>query len=190
LVFVLALPVCAQEAQAKPQRDVAELYQAAVAGNSQALQQLRTLATEGEGAAQYNLGLIYENGPGVPRDYAEAVRWYRKAADQGLANAQYNLGYIYASGQGVPQDYGEAMRWYRKAADQGVASAQYNLGYMYANRQVCLRTTSKRPAGFEGADQGSRARSTVSVRYTLGAACHRTLFARICGSTWQRQGYG
>ena len=93
------------------------------------------LATEGDAAAQYNLGLIYENGPGVPQDYAEAVRWYRKAADQGLANAQYNLGYIYAGGQGVPQDYAEAMRWYRKAADQGVASAQYNLGYMYANGQ-------------------------------------------------------
>jgi hypothetical protein len=37
LVFVLALPVCAQEAQTKPQQDVAGLYQAAVGGDSQAL---------------------------------------------------------------------------------------------------------------------------------------------------------
>jgi TPR repeat protein len=132
LVFVLALRVGAQETQSKPQRDVAELYQAAVAGDSQALRQLRTLATEGDAAAQYNLGLIYETGPGVPQDLAEAVRWYRKAADQGLANAQYNLGYIYAGGQGVPQDYAEAMRWYRKAADQGESRAQYSLGALYA----------------------------------------------------------
>src|ERR1019366_8653341 len=95
LLLVLASRVGAQQPQTKPQQDVAELYQAAVAGNSQALQQLRTLATEGDAAAQYNLGLIYENGTGVPQDYAESVRWYRKSAEQGLANAQYNLGYIY-----------------------------------------------------------------------------------------------
>jgi len=170
LVFALALRVCAQEAQTKPQRDVAELYQAAVAGDSQALQQLRTLGTEGEGAAQYNLGLIFENGTGVPQDYAEAVRWYRKAADQGLANAQYSLGYIYAGGQGVPQDYAEAMLWYRKAADQGVASAQYNLGYMYANGQGAPQSYVEAARWFrEAADQGeSRAQYSLGALYAGG----------------------
>jgi len=132
LGLVLALPVWAQEAQTKPQRDVAELYRAAVAGDSQALEQLRTLATGGEAVAQYNLGLIYENGPGVPRDYAEAMRWYRLAAGQGLVSAQYNLGYMYANGQGVPQNYVEAARWFREAADQGESRAQYSLGALYA----------------------------------------------------------
>jgi TPR repeat protein len=41
-------------------------------------------------------GTMYANGWGVPRDYAEALRWYRKAADQGDANAQGNLGTMYA----------------------------------------------------------------------------------------------
>jgi hypothetical protein len=35
-----------------------------------------------------------EMGLGVPRDYAEALRWYRKSAEQGEANGQKNLGYM------------------------------------------------------------------------------------------------
>lgn len=122
-VFALALPVCAQEAQTKPQGDVAELYRAAVAGDSQALQQLRTLATGGEAVAQYNLGLIYENGPGVPRDYAEAMRWYRKAVDAGNGNAMDSIGDHYRTGSGVPQDFVQALNWYRKAVAAGSTDA-------------------------------------------------------------------
>jgi TPR repeat protein len=51
----------------------------------------------------------------VPRDDAEAVRWYRKAADQGDADAQRNLGLMYATGRGVARDDVEAWRWLRKA---------------------------------------------------------------------------
>ena len=74
---------------------------------------------------------MYDNGQGVPQNYAEALKWYRLAADQGDASAQNNLGVMYAKGQGVPQNYAEALKWYRLAADQGNASAQSNLGFMY-----------------------------------------------------------
>jgi TPR repeat protein len=96
-----------------------------------AMRLFRPLADQGSAAAQYNLGIMYDRGQGVPQDYAEAVEWYRKAADQGHARAQYNLGFMYNDGQGVPQDYAEAVEWYRKAADQGYVRAQYNLGVMY-----------------------------------------------------------
>nr|WP_213395103.1 tetratricopeptide repeat protein [Yoonia sp.] len=65
---------------------------------------------------------MYSIGIGVPRDYAEAVRWYRLAADQGFSHAQYNLGWMYHNGQGVPQDYAEAVRWLRLAAADKKAS--------------------------------------------------------------------
>jgi TPR repeat protein len=55
----------------------------------------------------------------VPKDQAEAVRWFLRAAEQGLAEAQNNLGWVYANGFGVPKDKAEAARWYRKAAEQG-----------------------------------------------------------------------
>lgn len=90
-------------------------------------------AEQGDASAQFNLGVMYDNGEGVPQDHQQAVAWYRKAAEQGYASAQFNLGNMYLNGRGVPQDHQQAVIWYRKAAEQGEASAQYNLGHMYAN---------------------------------------------------------
>ena len=93
---------------------------------------IRSKAEAGDSNSQYNLEVMYANGTGVPKDAAEAVKWYRKAADQGNAPAQHNLGVAYDNGYGVPKDAAEAMKWYRKAADQGNALAQYILGHKYA----------------------------------------------------------
>jgi TPR repeat protein len=92
----------------------------------------RPLAEQGNAAAQFNLGLIYYKGQGVPQDYAAAAVWLRKAADQGVTAAQWSIGSMYMNGRGVRQDYAAAVSWYRKAADKGDASAQSNLGVMYA----------------------------------------------------------
>ena len=100
-----------------------------------AIRELRPLAKQGDAKAQFNLGVVYERGQGVPQDYAEAVKWYRKAAEQGHDYAQNNLGTMYKFGLGVPQDYAKAVKWYRKAAEQGHADAQYNLGVMYGKGQ-------------------------------------------------------
>jgi len=48
-------------------------------------------ADAGEGAAMYNIGVLYEGGKGVPRDLDEARRWYRKAADAGVSPASEAL---------------------------------------------------------------------------------------------------
>jgi uncharacterized protein len=81
-----------------------------------ALRLWRPLADQGDATAQYNLGVMYGKGQGVPQDDAEAVKWYRKAADQGLAAAQYTLGVMYGKGQGVPQAYVQAYKWFTLAA--------------------------------------------------------------------------
>ena len=57
-----------------------------------------------DAAAQSNLGLMYQEGEGVPKDSAEAVKLYRKAADQGSPAAQCNLGCMYVYGACVPKD--------------------------------------------------------------------------------------
>jgi len=74
---------------------------------------------------------MYKYGKGVPKDYAEAVKWFRKAAEQGDADAQGFLGVMCYIGDGVPEDKTEAVKWYRKAAEQGHARAQNALGVMY-----------------------------------------------------------
>ena len=77
------------------------------------------LAERGHAAEQSNLGIMYFNGKGVPKDYVKAAKWYLKAAEQGYAWAQYKLGVMYANGRGVPQNDAEAIKWFRMAADQG-----------------------------------------------------------------------
>jgi len=57
----------------------------------------RIAAEQGYPDAQYNLGVMYENGQGIAKDEAQAVAWYRKAAEQGFAPAQFNLGVMYAT---------------------------------------------------------------------------------------------
>ena len=44
-----------------------------------ALREWRPLAEQGDAKAQYNLGVMYDNGKGVTQDYKEAVKWYRKS---------------------------------------------------------------------------------------------------------------
>ena len=88
-------------------------------------------AVQGDATAQYDLGLMYRLGRGVPRDDAMAVRWYRKAAEQGHRGAENNLAFMYHQGLGVSQNLDEALLWYRKAADQGNVLAQRSLANIY-----------------------------------------------------------
>ena len=92
-------------------------------------------AVQGDAAAQYNLGLMYDKGEGVPLDEAEALQWYLLAAEQGHAKAQSNLGNLYEHGLGVQQNYFEAVKWYRKSAERGDPSGQIFLASMYAKGQ-------------------------------------------------------
>ena len=71
----------------------------------------RKAAEQGLPEVQTNLGVLYEEGRGVPRDYVLAATWYRKAAEQSYAEAQANLGFAYGKGHGVPQDYAEEYFW-------------------------------------------------------------------------------
>ena len=38
---------------------------------------MRRLAEKGNAGAQFNLGLMYDNGEGVPKNKAEAAKWRR-----------------------------------------------------------------------------------------------------------------
>ena len=97
-----------------------------------AVKWFRLAADQGLASAQFHLGLMYDNGQGVPQeDYVQAAKWYRLAANKGDASAQYYLAFKYKKGQGVSQSYEQAANWFRLAADQGYASAQFSLGAAY-----------------------------------------------------------
>ncbi|MAG00089.1 MAG: hypothetical protein CL388_02625, partial [Acidiferrobacteraceae bacterium] len=63
-----------------------------------ALREWRPLAEQGDARAQFNLGVMYVKGQGVPQDDKTALKWYTLAAEQGLADAQTNLGNMYRKG--------------------------------------------------------------------------------------------
>ena len=121
----------------------------------EAVEWYRKAADQGGADIKYKLGYMFEDGKGVPQDFAEAKIWYRRAADQGHADAQYSLGYMYENRKGVPQDYTEAAKWYRKAADQGHADAQYSLGVMYEKGQGVPQDYAEAEKWYrKAADQG------------------------------------
>ncbi len=47
-----------------------------------ALREWRPLAEQGYAGAQYNLGIMYDKGRGVPQDYSKAHMWYNLAASR------------------------------------------------------------------------------------------------------------
>ncbi|MGO9018387.1 MAG: tetratricopeptide repeat protein [Syntrophobacteraceae bacterium] len=101
------------------------------ANTANGCEDLKPSAEQRLAGLQVDLGVMYNFGQGVPREYAEAVKFYRGEAELGNVGAQYRLGLMYAKGRGVPQDSIEAAKWYRKAAEQGHADAQHDLGVMY-----------------------------------------------------------
>ena len=45
-----------------------------------AIQKFQPLAEQGHAIAQYNLGLMYDDGQGVPQDYVQAHKWFNLSA--------------------------------------------------------------------------------------------------------------
>jgi len=93
---------------------------------------LRTAGAAGNPAAEYEIGVRFAEGRGVPANMELAVQWLERAANQGLAPAQYRLGSLFEKGQGVKKDLEKARTLYLAAADKGNAKAVHNLAVLYA----------------------------------------------------------
>lgn len=84
-----------------------------------AIKEWRPMAEQGDAAAQFNLGLLYYDGLGVPQDYAQAADWFLRSAEQDYGKAQLNLGALYGIGKGVKRDYVQAYKWLNLCAAKG-----------------------------------------------------------------------
>ncbi len=96
-----------------------------------AAKELRTSAEAGDASAQYKLGLLYDEGKGVPQNPIQAKEWIEKAAMQGHAGAQLHLGTLFLEGKGAPQSSQLELFWFSRAAEQGDGLALMKLGWMY-----------------------------------------------------------
>jgi hypothetical protein len=123
---------------------------------ARSLPELRKLAGQGDADAQWQMGVRYHNGEGVPRDDVQAMQWFLRAAEQGHVTAQATLGAYYWAGRGVPQDLSKAYFWSEIALAQGDENSKSRLeglasqmtrAQVSAARQqaeVWLRTHSQR----------------------------------------------
>ena len=71
---------------------------------AQTIPDLEKLAATGDAGAEFQLGILYAAGQGVPFDIDRALQWYRKAAEKGYGEAEYNLAVAYHNGLGVTKD--------------------------------------------------------------------------------------
>lgn len=129
-------------------------------------------AQQGVSEAQFNLGLTYAKGQGVPQDLAQALKYFTQSAQQGFVPAQFKVAQAYASGQGVDQDLTVAAYWYDQAAQHNHASAQYRLGLMYLQ------------------GQGVNAQAKLGFKYVKAAAANNLPEAQLALASLYERGYG
>lgn len=98
--------------------------------HADAIARYQLLGDQGSAVAQRRLGDMYLNGKGVPRDAAEAARWYGRAAGQNDLQAVAQLGALHQRGEGVRLDWKEAHRLLQKAAAGGNAYAMREFAFM------------------------------------------------------------
>lgn len=85
-------------------------------------------AKQGDDIGYFNLGLIYEQGKGIPVDYAQARELYQKSSELGHKQSMTQLGGLYVEGLGGPSDQQQAAVLYKKAAALGDSEAANRLG--------------------------------------------------------------
>ncbi len=128
-----------------------------------ALQHWTRLAEKGDPVAQYNVGVMYDEGTGVRRDASKIVLWWRKAANQGHLRSQHNLALLFIE-RGGEEDFRKAASWLERAAADGFILSQYSLAKLFATGLGVKRNNARALALFLKAGNAG----FVKAQYNLG----------------------
>jgi TPR repeat protein len=90
---------------------------------SEALRLLRAASRMGSAEASYAIGTWYLYGRVVPKNLAEASRYFAIAARRRHPSALFDLAVMYERGQGVRKNLRRAFALYIQAADLGDSDA-------------------------------------------------------------------
>lgn len=97
-----------------------------------ALPLIKDLAQRGHLGSRFYWGWMYENGRGVEKDLAEALRRYRELEQENIPAGIRGVAWmIYNGWGGASQSYTEAAALYQRASDLGDGNASNNLAGMY-----------------------------------------------------------
>jgi len=98
--------------------------------------QLSELAEKGNARAQYNLGMMLNNGIGTTKNTSLALQWFEKSAQAGDPLAAYKAG-CYYGGQfrdAVAVDSEKSLQYKLVAAEAGYSLAQHDVANAYGQR--------------------------------------------------------
>ncbi|MCH2171109.1 sel1 repeat family protein [Myxococcota bacterium] len=126
-------------------------------------------ARGGDAKAQLALADRLEAGDGVPRNDAEALRWYRSAAEKGSVEALYFEGVMRYTGRGAPKDLEFGARRIQEAAERGNLAAQNSLGVLYAMGEGVEMNPAESMRWFRSAAEGGHASAQLSLGARLAA---------------------
>lgn len=106
----------------------------------EAAKELKTSYGCNDVAAQYFIGICYEQGLFVDKNIKEAFFIFRKTAERGLPDAMYKLSLCYKHGYGVTADYHKSKEWITRYESKGGKCVLpdfvqiYNQGVIAANK--------------------------------------------------------
>ena len=99
----------------------------------EAMKLAEAAAAKGDGPSYTMLGQLYEQGLGVPQNFAKAAEYYAKGAAIGDVDSLFSLGVMLAAGQGIKQNKSQAAQFFELAAAKNHPIALYNLALIYAD---------------------------------------------------------
>ena len=156
------------------QHDLAALYVAGTGGvqrdYGRAVFWFTKSAEKGMANAHYNLGVMYQQGLGVPQDAAAALGWYERAAQLGHPEAMYNLGIANIEGIGADRNISRGVAFFKQAANAGVAQAAYNLGVLYESNFIGPADLTKAAEWYQTAANEGHAEAKKSLARLSGPA--------------------
>lgn len=94
------------------------------------------------GLLRHYLGLAYDHGLGVQRDYEKARSCYEDAARNGNSSAQCGLGVLHLRGLGGQTDWISASYWFLKAVADTRREAIHNLHWIIARKDTLPTDTA------------------------------------------------
>ena len=132
------------------------------------LPKLKQLASQKHPEAQYQLGILYLNGHGIPKNQNNAIYWLNRAAKTKHIKACYSLGLIYKQESRQNAEFAKKAAYYfRIAASHDHKMAKKQLDSLTANAGPETAKTNIEPQLNEELARAIKRGESVTVRQLL-----------------------
>jgi len=92
-------------------------------------------------AAIFEIGMLYENGVGVAKNFEQATAYYMHAAELGMVEAQRKIASWYERGEHLERDLVKALMWYKKCCETNNFDDAMNFARLCASPEISLEVT-------------------------------------------------